>query len=264
MDPSTFDNLTKALATSTSRRQALRRLGGALSATLLASWPFGQALAQGGGNSDCAHFCNAIFGVGTPAAGQCTSDAAHHKGLCYTCGPASSGGTRSICCPKNSSGYCSSYSSATCCDSGKTCLSGSCCATANVCGSTCLATPCKTSQCQMCDPTMGTCVGCPSSQTCLNGSCCPNDQVCGSSCGCPQGQTCQNGTCVPQCSVLLGFACTSASQCCDTGQGKTTCGTVSVLAGTFCCNESGGVCSHDLDCCGSAGCDTSVTPPVCR
>src|SRR5947209_1192290 len=152
MDPMRFDELTKALATSTSRRQALRRIGGILGGTALAGLFPGLASAS---TSACAHFCNAVFGADTPAADQCISDAAHHKGLCYTCGPASSGGTKPICCPENGSGQCTSYSTATCCGSSATCLGGSCCANANVCGSTCLATPCDASQCQQCDPTTG-------------------------------------------------------------------------------------------------------------
>src|SRR5437588_3157317 len=85
MQPSRFDDLTKALATATSRRQAMRRIGGILGGTALAGLFPGLALAS---NSACAHFCNTVFGANTPAASQCTSDAAHGKGLCYTCGPA--------------------------------------------------------------------------------------------------------------------------------------------------------------------------------
>jgi hypothetical protein len=141
MTPSKFDDLTKILATSTSRRQALRRLGGILGGTALAGVFPGLALASGG-NSACAHFCNAVFGANTPAAGQCTSEAAHGKGLCSTCGsgtPASS-----ICCTRNSSGFCSSYSGAHC--------------------------PCESSQCLTCQN--GACVStCTSDQYCSNGTC---------------------------------------------------------------------------------------------
>ena len=40
--------------------------------------------------------------------------------------PGSPGGTQPICCPKNSSGSCSSYSTATCCDRCHTCSGGTC------------------------------------------------------------------------------------------------------------------------------------------
>ena len=89
MDPTRFDELTKALASSTSRRQALRRIGGILGGTALASLLPGRVLASGGGNSTCAHFCNAVFGADSPAADQCISQAAHKTGLCYECGPLS-------------------------------------------------------------------------------------------------------------------------------------------------------------------------------
>src|SRR4051812_18442945 len=95
-----FDDLARTLAVSASRRQALRTIGGALVGALVAA-PARQVLAQG--NSTCAQFCAAVFGAGTPAAGQCTSEAAHGQGLCYTCGPARAGGTKPICCPKTSS-----------------------------------------------------------------------------------------------------------------------------------------------------------------
>src|SRR5947208_3338442 len=123
MESNIFDEVTKAIATATSRRQALRRIAGIVGGTALAGLFPGLALAD---NSACAHFCASVFGADTPAASQCTSDAAHHTGLCYTCGPASPGGTQPICCPQNPDGTCTSYSSATCCGSGQTCQNGAC------------------------------------------------------------------------------------------------------------------------------------------
>src|SRR2546425_11244609 len=81
MDPSKFDDVTKALATSTSRRQALRRIGGTLTGAILASLFPGRLLAS---TSACAHFCDAVFGADTPAADQCISDAAHHRACATT------------------------------------------------------------------------------------------------------------------------------------------------------------------------------------
>ena len=186
MEPSQFDELTKALATSTSRRQALRRIGGFLGGTALAGLFPGLALAS---NSACAKFCNAVFGADTPAAMQCISDAAHHKGLCYICGPASLGGTQPICCSENGSGQCTSYSSATCCTSGQTCAGGTCCPTGQACNGTC----------------------CPSGQSCSDIGCCPNCQNFEGRCqpcnlnGCPCfaggvfccTATCTSGICSP-------------------------------------------------------------------
>ena len=105
-------------------------MGGILGGTALAALFPGLAFAS---NSACAHFCASVFGAGTKAAGQCTSDAAHGKGLCYTCGPASSGGTQPICCPENPNGTCTSYSSATCCTSTQTCQADGTCQACRTC-----------------------------------------------------------------------------------------------------------------------------------
>jgi hypothetical protein len=153
MDPTKFDDLTKALATPTSRRQALRRIGGILGGTALAGLLPGVALAD---NSACAHFCASVFGADTPAADQCTSDAAHGTGLCYTCGPASPGGTQPICCPENGSGQCTSYSSATCCSGGRVCQNGGCCLPIN--GRCNVDSDCCSSHCQAVPGELGFCV----------------------------------------------------------------------------------------------------------
>ncbi len=196
----------------------------------------------------CAQWCAAVFGDNTPADEQCSAAAAHHTGLCYSCGPQSSGGgvaPSSICCTRNSSGYCSSYSNATCCGSSATCLGGSCCANANVCGSTCLAAPCAASQCQKCDPTTGTCVStCTSTQTCIGGTCCDNANVCGSTC-CDACSTCQGGTCVS--------SCASGQSCCNGTCSDCPCGKVKLCNGTCAtpCVEDGfcpcGECDFDND-----------------
>ncbi len=137
MKENIFDEVTKALATATSRRQALKRIGGILGGTALAGLFPGLALAQG--NSDAAHFCASVFGAHTPAANQCTSDAAHGTGLYYNsnCG----GNTQSVCCPTNPDGTCTSYSSATCCGSGQTCQNGACVTPCLPSGSNCQNDP---------------------------------------------------------------------------------------------------------------------------
>lgn len=112
-----WDELSKALASGVSRRKALWMFGSALVGTIVMG---AKALAAGGSNSACAHFCAAVFGADTPAAAQCTSDAANHTGLCYSCGPAAGSNSvppQDICCngvPLDSSGFCPSYSAATC------------------------------------------------------------------------------------------------------------------------------------------------------
>jgi hypothetical protein len=77
-----FDDLARTLATGASRRGVLKAIGGAVLGSLVAAPPQ-PVLAD---NSACAHFCASVFGADTRAAGQCTSDAAHGKGLCHTCG----------------------------------------------------------------------------------------------------------------------------------------------------------------------------------
>jgi hypothetical protein len=220
MDPTRFDDLTKALATPTSRRQALRRIGATLSAAMLATWPFGRALAS---NSACAHFCDAVFGPDTPAASQCISDAAHGKGLCHQCG---SSAPSSICCSRNSSGYCSSYSNAQCsCDSGH-CLK--CDSASATCISACGPNQvCQNGQCVTPCTTIGG--SCSQSGDCCSGACCngtctdlsSNNNNCGT-CGniCDACSTCQSGTCVSSCPS--GQACLNGT-CCEACSGSTIC-----------------------------------------
>src|SRR5690348_9612209 len=76
VDHTRFDDLTRSLATSVSRRQVLRLLGGSLLAAFVP-----ERVLAGGGNSNCAKFCAQVFGAHTPAADKCTSDAAHQTGL---------------------------------------------------------------------------------------------------------------------------------------------------------------------------------------
>lgn len=170
MEPSRFDDFTKALATSSTRRAALRRIGGIFAGVSLAGLFPGLAFAN---NSACAHFCAAVFGADTPAAGQCTSDAAHGKGLCSTCG--SNADPSSICCVRNSSGFCSSYSATLPCSCGanQTCQADG----------TCQA--CRTCQDLFCDATNPCCPGlqcCTYGNPSGEGFCC---SVCIPSAFCP-------------------------------------------------------------------------------
>ena len=174
MEGSNFDDLAKRLSATTTRREAVRLLGGALAAGALGALLPGRALAAKGGNSTCAQFCATTFGADTPAAKQCAADAAHGQGLCYSaCGPLGTGGG--------------------------TLIGGTCCPSANVCGSTCLAAPCN-----VCGSTCvsGTCV-CPTGTVQLtNGTCailCPLG-----------GSQCPSGRCVSTsegniCSTDNGF-----------------------------------------------------------
>jgi len=215
MNPSNFDELTKALANSTSRRHALRvivttSLGGLLGLTSV-STAFGRHRVRVNkpsgpkGNSNCAQFCAAVFGANTSAAGQCTSDAAHGRGLCHQCGNVD---PSSICCKRTASSFCSGTSAASC--------------------------PCDSSQCLTCDTTDGMCVSkCLSSQACQNGDCvcvpnctgkmCGDDNGCGGRCngGCPGGQICCEGKCCKDCcrgTFCCDTICCGPGFCCRPGQ----------------------------------------------
>jgi hypothetical protein len=50
-----------------------------------------------GGNSACAHFCAAVFGADTAAAGQCTSEGAKCQGVCAQCGPGCTANCQTLC-----------------------------------------------------------------------------------------------------------------------------------------------------------------------
>jgi len=82
-----FDDLSKALARGLSRRQALQRMVGGVVAAAVALVLPGRTFA--GGTSDCAHFCDAVFGDDTPEADACIADARHGTGACYEFGPRS-------------------------------------------------------------------------------------------------------------------------------------------------------------------------------
>jgi hypothetical protein len=124
MEEQRFEELTRLIATKTSRRQVLKVLAGATVGGLVGS-RLSPVLAAGAGN--CARYCNQIFGEDTAATTQCIRDSKRGTGLCYTCGPASTGGGTP--CGPTSGGYYTSYSSTTCC-SGSTpaCSNGTCAA----------------------------------------------------------------------------------------------------------------------------------------
>jgi hypothetical protein len=205
MDPAKFDELTKELAKSTSRRHALRTI---LTASVGGVVGLGAIRSVFSSNALCARWCHAVFGE-TRAAGKCTSDAAHGTGLCVTCGTVA---PPDICCARDSNGFC---------------LGGTV-----VAGCTC-----DSSQCQTCDATTGTCVGCPPGQTCQNGQCgcvggvCGTFQQCDTNCFCattPDGSACVRGDVF--CENLT--ACTTSADC----------PTDSVCALNTCCPVNPNVC----------------------
>ena len=186
MQPSNFDELTKALASSTSRRQALRvivttSVGGLLGLTSI-STAFGK-------NSPCHR-----NGTACSANAKCCSNFCL-RGKCRC--PAAP--TCNSVCP---------------CPSGQTCVNGACCPSANVCGSGAGATcgcpngqVCLNDECAPCITAENICTG---NSTCCSGICCQgtaSTAIC-----CASGQTClSNGTCVRNCD-----SCTNPCACYST------------------------------------------------
>jgi hypothetical protein len=176
------------------------------------------------GNSACAHFCAAVFGADTPAAGQCTSDAAHGTGLCHTCGASTE--PSSICCTRNASGFCVSYSGVVCCANGQTCCSGTCKNLTNdvnncgSCGNTCPAAPPNAT---------AVCANAKCTTTCNFGSIvCNGTSVC-TPCRPWSGNRCNVNVLQSGCDVLAeDGTCEYALLMCPTGQT---------------CNPATGLCS---------------------
>lgn len=250
MNHDRFDDLTRALASSASRRQALKLLGGGLLAALVP----GSVFAKGGSNSACSNFCAQVFGANTKAAGQCTSDATKGKGLCYECGPKSDGSQR--LCGTTCIGPTQPCNGS--CPSGSKLCDGSCIPNDQCCGG-CIDDPCNRGTCQN-----GTCVRTPTicshGQFCVDGECrspCPAYPGCTDACPCPSGQTCQNGTCVATCPEgkvqLANGSC--ATPCTTPGASCGSCGsgvcTIDQSGAIYCLNASipgNGTCATDSDC----------------
>jgi hypothetical protein len=198
MDQNAFDDLTRALARGTSRRQALKLLGGSLAGGLLAVLGVGEAAADDTckpigkkckKNSQCCsgNCANGTCAPTCPSANVCGSTcltAPCDANQCLTCDP--------------TSGTCASN-----CTSDQTCSNGVCCASGKVglSNGTC-ATPCNPF-------ILGSCgVGCncireSSGTTFCAGSGTPNS--CETTRDCPPGQFCTlfqtGGLCATTCSA---------------------------------------------------------------
>ncbi len=170
MDPSKFDDLTKAMATSTSRRKALKTI---------AATTLGGILGLGG--------------IGTVFAKP-------------TCKPNGHGcGTNKQCCSE----YCDQTTSTCACQPG-TCNSFCTCPSGQVCsGGQCVCPPGTTQLCNgTCAKANCEFTGCSNGCTCVQDAAVGNfycaqgaaTQGCSSDCDCPSGQMCINGgVCVAVC-----------------------------------------------------------------
>jgi hypothetical protein len=169
MDSSRFDELTKALATATSRRQALKTIVATTLGGILGLGRLGTALA--GRGPKCHR-----NGLGCDTNSQCCSGYCKNGEKC-ACAPNGATCTDgSNCC----SGTCCQ---GTCCGSGQVCLSNGTCATP--CGAAgCDSSPCA---CNACNCDRDLC----GAMLIFTG--CSNDN------GCPTGQFCAAGYCVTAC-----------------------------------------------------------------
>jgi hypothetical protein len=153
-----FDELAKGLASgSISRHRVLKLMGGALLAAVLASVP-GVSWAQpgtGGGKGG---------GGGAPQ-GRCPSGFTNCRGKCVI-----------LAEDNNNCGGCGVI-----CPQGRTCVTGVCCPTAQICGSGTSATCCASGQTCLPAGSTGELTCCPEGQVCGTGAtatCCTGGQIC--------------------------------------------------------------------------------------
>jgi hypothetical protein len=179
-----IDSVARAVASGTSRRQALRRIGGGLAAMAVASL-------LGGETAQAKPACRE---EGHPCEGnqECCSGL-----VCLQKGEAGPGNARRCGPPPCSPAGGACAATADCC-TGATCVGGACCPTNQVC---------KGPAGQIC---------CPNGQVCINNGtqCCPSGQVCndGRRC-CLPGLVCVGDVCCEP-ARLCGSG--ANLQCCGT------------------------------------------------
>ena len=98
MDQNRFDTLTRSLATSTSRRQALKLLGGSIVGAVFAAFGGSTAQAARTNRSDCLNICKNI--VGAQDRGLCMSTCMPcNLETSYVCFATLATGLAIACCP---------------------------------------------------------------------------------------------------------------------------------------------------------------------
>jgi hypothetical protein len=171
---STFDDMSKVLASGVSRRDALKLIGGTVGGSALAALGIGRARAA---VSSCAAFCANFHGAAhaqcMQTCKQCGSDPSR---LCFNFGPSPS----VTCCPGPGPVTCCSgpNGSTTCCPSGSNCCFAFATNTTTCC-------PSGTHCCQSFDGTSTTC--CANGAMCCDATCCIAGDVC---CSAPGGPFC--------------------------------------------------------------------------
>lgn len=166
MEPSRFDELTKALATSTSRRQAIKTIAATTLGGMLALSGIGPAFAKCKGSGSKCHHAKQCCGTMSGCCGGTCTDLSSDRNNCGSCGK--------VCPPTQvcSGGQCG-------CPPGRT----------KLCNGTCVISSCASS-------------GCPNGCTCTQDEAAGNyycanlsggGSTCTSDCDCPSGQFCING-----------------------------------------------------------------------
>ena len=231
MDGRRFDEITRAIG-GPSRRSILRGIAGSVIAVATNRLP---VVAQRGGNSRCARFCNRVFPEDVAAdnklRGRCKSLAARGRGICDACeadvsrvcgipnvntGPCCDPANGESCClaPNGSGRCCNTAARETCCLSGR-CLPD--------CGPNRRANPVTCS----CDP-VANCLASPAACRCPIGA---PETVCGPGVGgppcCgpnPNNPFSPSGTCGPvrpfdPAAQGAGVCCAANQTCRCTGTG---------------------------------------------
>lgn len=247
MDPTRFDELTRALVTGTTRRRVLGGMLGALGGAL----GFGDAIAARCGNpgSTCtsvAGCCGAL----TCVAGRCQTPSAKHDPSARGCpiGQTRCGGACfDVNTDDNNCGACG----AVCSGVTPLCSQGSCICTDISCppGFICCNGSCVAGAC-CADSDCGACETCSGTHQCLrdttrngehcSGGICVDGGCCASACGAGDSLTC----------CAAGATCTSDGICCASG---VSCNDVCCDAGYGCCNGTCIDLTNDLNNCGACG-----------
>ena len=281
MDPRSFDQLTRAIGASVSRRGVLKALSAAALGAIVSSARLGSARATSRKrsvgnscrlNSDCAsNICQTqgaarkICACGFP--GDCPEPSQCHDATCTAgaCGIVAKAdgtvcGENERCC----GGICTQLGSDVNCDScgdactpPKTCGGGG---TPNVCGRPpCVPKTCAELQrrpaCGSFDNGCGQTVdcGCPSGECCDTRTCIEDDTGGGGNCagGCAGCTT--SGAVLPRCqiigcceaSIVPASQCSDALPCCNGGPVSSR----SCIGGRCCLDSDSGYCGSGLDCC---------------
>ena len=279
---SRFDLLAKLVAGATSgvsRREALRRLGGAAAGAALTYLGIGCDVEptgpEAGGhgrsvltargrckkigqkcrqNSECcSELCDPLTGYCACAPGTFLCPA---SGQCVPCGASFVLNPDSCTCEcPSGSGLCGG---SVCC--AHTCCSGSCCTA----GQVCVEIFPGVRLCQNCQSGTVPCgTTCCAAAQCCNDVCCPTGRVCvNGQCECPGGTTDCDGTC-----VNLSTDPTHCGTCdtvCATGTGiGACCSGVCCAANEICDNGSCAPCASGLTACNGVCVDLSTNPAHC-